>query len=208
MYTLYGSKGAGSTTIEALLELLGETCTFEEAAPWEEGPALERLRTVNPLVQVPTLILPDGTVMTESAAMIFALLDRHPDARLMPPPGDAARPLFFRWVTFLAGSLYPMYTIGDYPERWVDDPAAQAQLKQASVARIQRCWQILEESLRPAPYLLGADLTALDVYAAMISHWRPGRAWVNASCPRVAGALEQAESHPTVARVWKRNFGK
>ena len=31
-----------------------------------------------PLVQIPTLVLPDGTVMTESVAILLWLMDRHP----------------------------------------------------------------------------------------------------------------------------------
>jgi len=42
--------------------------------------------------------------------------------------------------------------------------------------------------LKPAPYLLGREMTALDVYAAMLSRWEPGRAWVDEHCRQVAAA--------------------
>jgi GST-like protein len=60
--------------------------------------------------------------------------------------------------------------------------------------------------LKPAPYLLGSEMTALDVYAAMLSRWEPGRAWVDEHCRQVASALALAEQDPIVARVWERNF--
>ncbi len=36
--------------------------------------------SLNPLGQVPTLVLPDGRVMTESAAIILHLADQAPQA--------------------------------------------------------------------------------------------------------------------------------
>ena len=63
-----------------------------------------------------------------------------------------------------------------------------------------------EQTLKPAPYLLGREMTALDMYAAMLSRWEPGRAWVDEQCRQVASALALTEQDPIVARVWERNF--
>lgn len=206
-YTLYGGKGAGSTVIEAVLTLLGQPYRYEEAAPWDGGPGVEKLRAVNPLVQVPTLVLPDGAVLTESAAMILALLDRHPGSDLMPPPGDPARVAFYRWLVFIPANIYAMYSIGDDPSRWLDDKAAQAQLKERSVERTKFFWGVMESNVEPAPYLLGERMSVLDLYVAMISHWRPGRACFREQCPKLWGAVERAEAHPVIAPIWARNFG-
>ena len=42
---------------------------------FKEPQARDRLAQVNPLAQIPTLILPDGAVMTESAAITLLLAD-------------------------------------------------------------------------------------------------------------------------------------
>jgi GST-like protein len=76
----------------------------------------------------------------------------------------------------------------------------------STVERLKAYWTMLEQAFKPARYLLGSEMTALDVYAAMLSRWRPGRAWVDEHCPRVAAAFALAEQDPTVARVWARNF--
>ncbi len=70
MYKLFWSKSAGSMTPEVLLEEIG--AAYEKVLvdlEKEENRGAEFL-AVNPLGQIPALILPDGTLMTESAAMV------------------------------------------------------------------------------------------------------------------------------------------
>ncbi|AKT36145.1 glutathione S-transferase family protein [Chondromyces crocatus] len=205
--TIHGSKGWGSAIIEAACELVGEPYTIEAVDPSTPGKALDRLLALNPLGQVPTLVLPDGSVMTESAAVMLWLLERHPDSNLAPPPGDPRRGTFLRWLVYFVAAIYPMYTVGDYPERWVKDQAARDQLLEATVQRILTCWRVLEEGLAPSTYLLGEQFTLIDVYGSIMSRWRPGRERIRAVAPRAIAAAEQAEAHPILSRVLERNFG-
>jgi GST-like protein len=203
---LYGCRGCGSAVVEALLQRAGVEFVYHEVQPWEPGPVTEALKAVNPLAQVPTLKLSDGTVMTESAAIIVVLDDGHPAARILPAAGDPRRALALRWIVFIAGNMYPAISVGDFPERWAKSDAARAELKDGAVERLKAYWTMLEQALQPAPYLSGSEMTALDVYAAMLSRWRPGRAWVDEHCRQVAAALALTEQDPIVARVWERNF--
>ena len=203
---LYGCRGCGSALVEALLERAGVQFVYHEVKLWEPGPATEALKAINPLTQVPTLKLADGTVMTESAAIIVMLDASYPAARVLPAAGDPRRSLALRWIVFIAGNMYPAISVVDFPERWVKSEAARAELKDGAVERLKVYWTLLEQALKPAPYLLGREMTALDVYAAMLSRWEPGRAWVDEHCRQVASALALTEQDPIVARVWERNF--
>jgi len=205
-FELYGCRGCGSAVVEVLLERAGVEFEYHEVEPWEPGPATDALKAVNPLAQVPTLKLDDGTVVTESAAIIVALDDAHPAARILPAVGDPRRAVALRWIVFIAGNMYPAISVGDFPERWVTSDAARAELKEGAIERLKAYWTMLEQALRPSPYLLGSEITALDVYAAMLSRWRPGRAWVDKHCRRVTAAIALAEQDAVVARVWARNF--
>ena len=203
---LYGCRGCGSAVVEALLERAGVQFAYHEVKPSKPGLAIDALKAVNPLAQLPTLKLADGTGMTESAAIIVMLADSYPAARILPAVGDPRRALALRWIVFIAGNMYPAISVVDFPERWVKSEAARAELKDGAVERLKVYWTLLEQALKPAPYLLGREMTALDMYAAMLSRWEPGRAWVDEHCPRVAAALALAEQDPIVARVWERNF--
>jgi hypothetical protein len=73
MYTLYGYKGSGSAAVEAALQRIAVPYKTIKAASWDPQSAVQELTRVNPLAQVPTLVLPDGTVLTESAAILIHL---------------------------------------------------------------------------------------------------------------------------------------
>ena len=63
MIVLYGTQGSGAAAVEAALEIAGVPYRSVEAASWKPGsPGLEELRGVNPLAQIPTVVLPDGGV--------------------------------------------------------------------------------------------------------------------------------------------------
>lgn len=206
MLELYGCRGCGSAAIEALLEWAGVAYAYREVELSTPGPAADALFAINPLGQVPTVRFGDGTVLSESAAIILTLAEQHPAARLLPPVGDATRVTALRWIVFIAANLYPAISVGDFPERWVESADARQALKDGSRKRLEHYWQLLERALKPAPYLAGHEMSALDVYAAMFAQWRPGRAWIDAHCPHIASALALTERQPFVTRVWERNF--
>jgi len=140
---LHGCKGCGSVVVEALLELAGASYT-RSIFDWSDRAAWDRLRAINPLAQVPTLVLDDGTVLTESAGIALWVADRFPDAHLLPDEGSA-RALAYRWLVFFATNVYGPIIVGDFPERWVDGEAAHASLKEHAVQRARDAWLAFEE---------------------------------------------------------------
>lgn len=205
---LYGARGCGSVVVEAAFTLLGEEYDYVEAEPWTPSAATDALKALNPLVQVPTLLLPDGTVMTESVAILLWLTERHPGA-LAPAPGDPQRARFLRWLVYLPAAIYPMYTVGDFCDRWVPGETAQAALKLATIDRTLACWRLMEQELKPQPgqWLLGtADWTVLDLYIAMMTHWRPRRASIGEVAPGIVAVAERVEADPRLHDFWRHHF--
>ena len=206
MYTLIGSPGWGSAIAEALLDLSGLPYQVEDIDASKPATESKRLTSLNPLAQVPTLLLPDDTVMTESAAIALHLADRAPAAELAPPPGDATRDAFLRWLVFIVANVYPMYTVGDDPSRFVIGEAAQKELRASTDAYREKSWRIVEANIAPRPWFLGARFSALDVYLKVMSHWRPRRDWFKANCPKLMSVALAADKEPRLAKVWQRNF--
>lgn len=201
---LHGCKGCGSVVVEALLELAGVDY-HRHVFDWEDAAGWARLRTVNPLGQVPLLVLDDGTALTETAAIALWIANTWPAAALLPDD-PAQRALAYRWTVYFASNVYQPVVIGDFPERWVDGPEAQASLKAHALERLRQAWAIFESSIEPSPFVFGERLGLIDVYLAMFGRWRPGRAWIAEQCPKAASVVRAAEGHPVVARVWSRNF--
>ncbi|TWA87853.1 GST-like protein [Azospirillum brasilense] len=205
VYRLYGVPGWGSVLTEAMLVQCGVPFVFEDVGGFDApGAARQRLLALNPLGQIPTLVLPDGTVMTESAAIALLLAERHPDAGLAPPPDAPERATFLRLLVWLVANVYPTFTFGDYPERWVTE--APETLGGAMVEQRKTLWLWLESQLGDGPWVLGQRFSALDIYVGAMVHWRPRHAWFAERCPKLSGVAERVKALPTLAPVWSRNF--
>lgn len=204
-YQLWSAKGSGGGIIEAAFAVAGAPVQVIDAPPWEEGPHLEQLRQINPLGQVPVLVLPDGTVMTESGAMVLLLGERHPDSGLVPAADDSRRPAFLRWLFFLTASIYATFRYDDYPERWVADATAQDELRdRIAEARKDMLRQL--EAAAAAPCFLGDRMTALDLYIGMMNRWKPRTDWYAENCPRLTAIARRIEADPRLSPVFERHF--
>src|SRR5947209_4725672 len=160
---LLGCKGCGNTIVEAAFAVAGILIDYEEVDYSDDSPTRGRLLQVNPLAQVPTLVLPDGQVMTESLAMLHYIDDAAPKAGLIPARGDPARARFYRWAVFLVAAVYPTYTYGDDPKKWVADEAASKLLRESTDRHRQALWKQVEGEVG-APWFLGERFSALDLY--------------------------------------------
>jgi len=205
-WTLYGARGWGSTLAEAALAWTGEPFDFVDVDGFDSpGPARDQLLAVNPLARVPTLVAPDGEVLTESAAIILALGDRHPESGLVPPVGDPDRPRCLNRLVWFVSALYPTFTYRDYPERWA--PSAPQELVERVDAFRQTLWSQFEDELGEGSFVLGERPSALDLYVVIMSQWRPRRDWFAANCPKIHAIALRTEQLPVVAPVMSRNFG-
>lgn len=205
-YILYGDKGSGSAPVEMALAEIGAPVELR-AVPLEGDHQLaDEYRRINPMGRVPTLVLPDGTVVTESLAILLTLADRHPEAELLPPPGDPGRAVALRWMALLAGEFYPCVTRGDYPERFSADPAHAPAIKARAIEMGRDVWRLVEDRIEPAPWLLGDRFSVADPYIAVLSRWMGGRQWTPAHCPKVEGIARAVAARPAIAAVWQRHI--
>jgi len=203
---LLGCQGCGNAIVECAFALAGIPFDYEEVDYSADSPTRPRLLEVNPLGQVPTLVLPDGTVMAESLAMIHYIDDVAPKAGLIPPKGDALRPVFYRWAIHIIAAVYPTFTYGDDPKKWVADETGAKQLRASTDAHRQEMWRRLE-SVAGSPWFLGERRSALDLYIASMTRWRPGRKWFEANTPKLVAIAERASALEELTPVMKKNFG-
>ena len=207
MYTLYGSNGSGSAAIEAALAIIGAPSQLVETASWAQNDAYARLLEVNPLGQIPTLVLADGTVLSESAAILIHLGLAHPDSGLLARD-DASRAQAIRGLVFIAANCYAAIGILDYPERWCEDAdeAMQQRIRNGTRARLHHHWEIFADLFPARPYLGGAQIGALDLLAAVVSKWSGSRAHLQKARPAFYETLMRIEAHPKVAPVFAQHW--
>jgi glutathione S-transferase len=170
-YRLYARRNAGSLAPQILLEEIG--APYELIWIGKTAADLEALRRVNPAGKIPSLVLPDGTAVAESAAILIHLTGAHPEAGLAPPAGSSAHARFLQWMVFLSANLYDVVLRYYYPERYSTSgaaavPAIQAQALTDYFAHLERIHGEL------SPYVLGDGLSAADPYLHMLAAWYPG----------------------------------
>ncbi|WP_414643388.1 glutathione S-transferase family protein [Brevundimonas sp.] len=206
-YIVYGALGSGSIPVEAALTLIGAPYRVEEFVTYASEAERARIAPHNPMRQVPALVTPEGETITESAAILLWLTERHPEAGLAPPPGDPRRGRFLRWMAFISAEIYALYWVRDVPSRLVgDDAAAQTQIKLRTQERIAACWGVMESQTDPGRFVLGAELSVLDLYMAVVSRWRPLRRRFHEVAPRLGQVARRVDALPELAEFWARRF--
>jgi GST-like protein len=202
---LIGSLGCGSMIVEMALALTDLPCTLTDVPYLEEGPERARLVGLNPLGQVPTLLLDDGVVMTESAAIMLYLDGRVPRVGLIPAPEEAGRAAFLNRLVLLVAAIYPTFTYGDRPERWTLAGEAADALRARTDAAREKLLLEWEAVAGPGPYAAGARISALDLYLLPMTYWRPRRAWFEAHAPQLKAFADETARHPVIAPVFERH---
>jgi len=229
-YILYSALGSGGVAVEAALTLIGAPYELIEAPTYDPGQkaAGDRMLEVNPMRQAPALVLPStrplrggvaplasqaapsggglGEVMTESAAILVRLGELHPDARLAPGPDDPRRSQFLRWMSFVSASIYAHFWLKDDPFRLVSDAALHPDVDRRIMERIDACWGIMEAAVSPGRYILGDELTVLDLYVAVVSRFRPRRQRFYAAAPRMGEVVRRIDADPRLAALWAERY--
>jgi GST-like protein len=199
-----GTRGCGSAIVEAAL-VIAKIPYEREEVNYGTSEGHEKLAEVNPLAQVPTVVLPDGTIMTESAAIILYVDGLVPELGLVPAVRDPLRRELLRWLMFLVAAVYPTFTYGDDPKKWVGD--AGDSLRTSTDEHRKSLWRLVEGAVR-GPWFLGNTPSALDIYVAVMTRWRPSRAWFAENCPRLHAIAKAVDGDERLAAVWATNFGK
>ena len=205
MYKLYARPGWGSVIVEAQLAWYGLPYGLVEVDDlFQSAEAREQLARLNPLAQLPTLVDAQGRVMTESAAITLHLADVAGSDTLVPSPGARERPDFLRWLVFIVANIYPTFTYADEPSRFVPGDAGKA-FRENVDAYALKLWHEIERA-SSAPWFLGDRFSALDIYVAAMTRWRPKRPWFAGHAPRLHAAALKTDALPQLAPVWVRNF--
>ena len=202
-YLLYGGPGTGAVTVEAALTLLGQPYELVDAP---DEAALAAVAAKTALRQVPALVFPNGELMSESSAILIRLAELHPEAGLAPGAGDPRRGQFLRWMSFVSSAIYAHYWLKDDPGRLVAGAAPAAEVEAGLNARIADCWAIMERQVSPGRYILGDELTVLDLYVTVVSRFRPRRRRFYAVAPRMGEAVRRVDADPRLAALWADRY--
>jgi glutathione S-transferase len=208
MIDLHYFPGNASIAPHIVLRELGvpfELRPVNRAQQQHKSPAYLKL---NPNGLIPVLV-DDGQVLYETAAILLHLADRHPQARLAPPVGSFERAHFYKWLVWMTNSLQPALMHYFYPDRIVEegDEAAAAQVKRAAQRKAGVLLAQLDAELarHGGPWLLGADYSVADPMAWMLGRWTRGfdgpEAAPARTLPHLGPYLQRMLARPAVQAV-------
>lgn len=198
-YRLYNRLGSGGFAVEAALVYGGVDHTLELVDSPPSTPMPEHFRAINPWNQVPALITQDGTLITETGAILIWLAARHPD--LGPQSGSDEHGAFVRWIVFLSANIYEGVLRQTYPERFGAEDTVKV-VARAARDRNQQAFELIEAALDGRETLVGDAISAADIYTAMLTAWHRDLS----ALPRVTALAEKVAGHPAIAPIWQKNF--
>lgn len=200
--TLYGSPNSGSAAIEMALRAAALEYTLVRASSWEPESKYGELLHVNPLGQIPTLRLEDGTVLSESAAILIHLALICPAAELLPL-ALSARAVALRGLVFIAANCYCAVSVSDYPERWTTALADEVieQVRVAAKAQLHHAWEVFADEFGANAEFQGAMPGGLAFLAVVVSQWSGTREHLREHRPDFLQSLQQLEDHERLRPV-------
>ena len=205
MFKLYARPGAGSAAVEALLAECGIAFEIIDVLRGPDGTVPQSYQQINPRAEVPTLVLSDNSIMTESAAMMIYLADLHPAEGLAPSITSPLRARYLRWMLYFATAVYMADLRMYHPARHSTDVAHAAGIKAKAIEDMGRDFDIFAKELGEGPYILGKRMSAVDIYAAMLISWAPDVLQLFALHANIKRLYDLVAARPLIAKVWARN---
>ena len=172
MYTLYHQDGTRSTAALLVLEeagLLYELHTIDITA---DDHKRDEFRKINPRGLIPTLLTDTGEVLSETAAIMMYLADRHEVTDLAPLPTEPGRGTLHDWLFYHVGEVQEAGKRNAYPNRYSTDIADVPRIRmKAGQTQFER-WKIVDDHLaKNGPYHLGERFSLVELYMAMTAVW-------------------------------------
>lgn len=209
-YILYGDLDSGSFTAEALFAELGVGFELKTVDLDNDVQAEDPFKAINPAAKLPVLVLPDGTIVTESAAVLLTICARHADAKLFPDLATSDGAWALRWLMFVSNNIYEAVGRTEYPGRYTSNYYDRWAIEASARSEIRWFWILLEREIadrnRPGPWALGDTFSALDIYIANLVGWFTPIEWRGPNIPRLEAIRLAVAARPRIAPIYQRYF--
>lgn len=206
MLTLYWARETGALAPQILLEELDLDYERVVLELDQQDQKTSEFLAINPKGQIPALGLDDGSILTESAAIMMHLADQHIEAGLIPLPATAERAQVYRWMTFAVANIYDADLRIFYSEDYSTDAAGVDAIRAQARIDLDNAWGIVEAALREGPYFLGERYSILDPYLLMLAYWHENPTELFSRCPKLKRLCDTVLDRPAVQAIWHQHY--
>jgi glutathione S-transferase len=155
--TLYGSSDSGNCLKPKwVAEHLGVGVNWIETSAFDGSTRTPEFLALNPVGQVPLVVLSDGRKLAQSNAIMTYLAEGSP----LIPSDVYARAKMFEWMFWEQYSHEPAVAVRIARIHYLKK---QGELDPALLTKGNAALARLEQQLKETPYLVGAALTLADV---------------------------------------------
>lgn len=130
-------------------------------------------RAINPKARVPSLVV-DGTVLTETPALLVCIAQLAPASSLRLPDDPVAFAGVQAFNSYLCSTVHVAHAHKRRGRRWTDDEGAIAALTAAVPATMAACFEAIEADHLEGPWVKGERFGICDAYLHAITEWLEG----------------------------------
>jgi glutathione S-transferase len=149
------------------------------------------LNEINSKGYVPALVLDNGELLTENAALLPYIADLQPSAQLAPPNGTLERYRLVEWLGFINSELHKSFSP-------LFAPNAPEDMKKYARGNLAKRLAWLCERLGSKSYLMGERFTVADSYLFVVLSWSGHVAVDLSPWPNLKAFQERIAARPHV----------
>lgn len=190
---LFYTPGACSLSPHIVLRELGLSFALEavdlKTKKTESG---ADFTAINPKGYVPALQIQDGELLTEGAAIVQYLVDKHAPGTLAPVSGTVERARLNGHLNFISAELHKAFGP-------LFNPTLATEAREAAVANIGRKLDVIDKALADGrPYLTGQAFTVADAYLFVVLSWALNLGVDLGRWPRLGAFNRRVAARPAV----------
>jgi glutathione S-transferase len=159
-------------------------------------------RKLNAKGKVPVLVTPDGP-LTECAALVEYLCDKHGDGSLLAKPGTWERGKTLERIATLATEIHPLFNRFFHADDFSPNEDTREAVKAHGTQKLLD-WFRAEDAALSSTYWSGTKPTIADHYFMVVARW--GR-WLDPPVTRMKNIepfMNRMGERPAVARAMAR----
>lgn len=200
MLKLYYATGTISIAVAIALEEAGlpyEAIKVDFASGAQTQPDY---LAVNPKGRVPALVTENGTILTETGALLDYVATLAPDANLTPDnPEDAAH---MRSVMYyMASTMHVAHAHKIRGSRWADQQSSFDDMAAKVPQTVAASAAYVESDCIRGAYVLGDRISIADPYTFMVCSWMDGDGVPPSDYPKIAAFLALMETRDSIKAV-------
>jgi glutathione S-transferase len=192
MLTLHHAPRSRSSRIVTLIDEMGiqaQVKIVNTGIPRQDGSGSRDAANPHPEGKVPAL-LHDGTLITESAAVMLYLTTLFPDTGIAPKAGDKDYGEYLSWLFWYGNVMEPVVLLAGAQ---IEHPWLSATFRGPAEMTAR-----LHHALARGPYLLGERFSAADLIVHSPFAWFPDS---TPDDPLIRDWVARCQARPAVART-------